>query len=71
MTDNKLIFANPGWFLACLLLVLVIVVRYVSQARSKKLIDQMDPQRTRCRLRLRYLSQYVGRRHPAKPLGPG
>ena len=50
MTDNKLIFANPGWFLACLLLVLVIVVRYVSQARSKKLIDQMVASRLKGQL---------------------
>lgn len=50
MNDDKLLFANPGWFLASLLLALVIAVRYLSQARSAKLIDHMVASRLKDQL---------------------
>ena len=50
MNDDRLLFAHPQWFFACLLLVLVAITRYVSQSRSTKLLDHMVASRLKTQL---------------------
>lgn len=57
-TDDHLLFAQPEWFLAALLVLVVIVVRYVSQARSAHLIDRMIASRLK--------AQLLGSLHPLR-----
>lgn len=57
-TDDELIFAQPAWFFASLLLVAVIAIRYVSQSRSHKLIDHLVASRLK--------AQLLGSLHPIR-----
>ncbi|MGY8690982.1 MAG: hypothetical protein ACKVHP_24990, partial [Verrucomicrobiales bacterium] len=58
MKDAQIIFANPQWFFAFMLLVGVAILRYVSQARSTKLLDQMVASRLK--------TQLLGAHHPIR-----
>lgn len=56
--DDRLIFAHPEWFFALLLVAGVIVLRYVSQAGSAKLIDKL--------VAFRLKKQLLGSLHPLR-----